>query len=139
MAIDSISGAASVIAPSSLSRLSPPPETRADAQGVASRVSEPRQSTESVRGASPSTRLAGPSEMNNTVGTSQTVVPTSGDNVSVLQIAQSQVSRAYQNGAPSASQLRSASEAYRAEASARDQMAQQQQRAGGLRSTDILA
>ena len=40
MAIDSISGAASVIAPSSLSRLSPPPETRAWAERVVDEVIE---------------------------------------------------------------------------------------------------
>jgi hypothetical protein len=113
-------------------------ETRADAQGVAAQVSEPRQSGGSVRAASTATRLAGPPEMNNSVGTSQTVVPASSGNGGLLQINERPVSQAYQNGTPSATQTRSALEAYRAETAARNQMAQAEQQ-GSQRATDILA
>jgi hypothetical protein len=76
--------------------------------------------------------------MNNSVGTSQTVVPASSGNGGLLQIGERAASQAYQNGTPSATQARSALEAYRAEVAARNQMAQQQQQ-GSMRATDILA
>ena len=55
-----------------------------------------------------------------------------------IQNASSEIARAYGTGQVSASDIRNASEAYRNEASARDQAAQQQQ-GSGTRTLDIFA
>jgi hypothetical protein len=138
MAVDSISANSSIMPPSALARVSRPPETTPDAREAAAQENEPRRTAEAVQGASPAT-LQGPEELNNTVGTRQNVVPASNDNASLIQQAESQVSRAYAGGQPSASEMRAASEAYQVETAAASQMAQQQQQQGGVRTTDVLA
>jgi hypothetical protein len=138
MAIDSISASSSIMSPSALTRMSRPPETTPDAREAAAQENEARRNAEAVQGAAPAT-LAGPEEMNNTVGTRLNIVPASNDNGSLIQQAESQVSRAYEGGAPSAAEMRAASQAYQTETAAASQMAQQQQQQGGVRSADVLA
>jgi hypothetical protein len=55
-----------------------------------------------------------------------------------IQSASTQIAQAYGSGQTSAADIRNASEAYRYEAGARDQAAQQQQ-GGGTRTLDIFA
>jgi hypothetical protein len=55
-----------------------------------------------------------------------------------IQSASTQIAKAYGSGQTSSADIRNASEAYRNEASARDQAAQQQQ-GGGTRTLDIFA
>jgi hypothetical protein len=138
MPIDSISANSSIMSPSAISRMSRPPETTPSAREAAAQENEPRRTAEAVQGAAPAT-LAGPDELNNTVGTRLNVVPASNDNGSMIQQAESQVSRAYAGGQPTSAEMRAASEAYQTETAAATQMAQQQQQQGGVRTTDVLA
>jgi hypothetical protein len=138
MAIDSISANSSIMAPSALAQTSRPPETTPTPQESAAQENDSRRTAEAVQGAAPAT-LAGPDELNSTVGTRMNVVPASNDNGSVIQQAESEVSRAYAGGQPSAAEMRAASDAYQTEAAAAGQMAQQQQQQGGVRSMDVLA
>jgi hypothetical protein len=66
------------------------------------------------------------------------VTPVSREAETSLQNASSQISQAYSGGEPTPADRRTASEAYRAEASARDQLAAQQQ-GNGARTLDVLA
>src|SRR5271157_106738 len=104
MAIDSISATSSIMSPSTLARMSRPPETTPSAQEAAAQENEPRQTAQAVQGAAPAT-LAGPEELNNTVGTRVNVVPASNDNGSLIQQAESQVSRAYAGGQPTSAEM----------------------------------
>lgn len=137
MPIDSISGISPVMAAAPLSTMSRPPETTPDARESAAQENDARRTAEAVRGASPA-MLAAPEQSTASVGTRVDVVPEANNSELSLQRASSEISRSYQGGEPSASEMRAASEAYRAEAAARDQMAQQQQQ-GGARSADVLA
>ncbi len=142
MPIDSISGispvfaapyAASAAAP--MTTISRPPETTPDARESAAQENDARRTSEAVQGAAPST-LAGPDQATSSVGTRQNVVPASNDSQLSLERASAEISRAYQGGEPTASQMRAASEAYRSEAAAQDQVALQQQQGG--RSADVM-
>ena len=135
MAIDSISGSAP------LSTLSRPPETTPNAREAVEQENDARRTAEAVQGAAPSTqsRPQEPAESLETVGPRSNVVPASNSAELSYQDASQALSRANGNGdQPSASEMRAASEAYRAEAAARDQVAQQQQQ-GGARTADVLA
>ncbi len=137
MPVDSISGSSSIMAASALSRLSRPPEMTPDTRQAAAEENNALRTSESVNGAAPA-RLTGPEETNGSVGTRVSVAPSPNNTEGELQRASSELSRSNPGGGPSASEMRAASEAYRAEAAARDQMAQQQ-RQGGVRSADVLA
>jgi len=135
MPIDAIS-AASYAAPSApMTTISRPPETTPDAREAAAQENDSRRTAEAVQGAAPST-LTAPDQSSASVGTRQNVVPVSNDSQLSVERASAEISRAYQGGEPSASQMRAASEAYRAEAAAQDQVAQQQQQGG--RSADVM-
>jgi hypothetical protein len=128
-----------------LQRLSRPPETTPDAREAAAQENDAKREAEAVSGASPAT-LAGPDQgalarlqESGSVGTRVNVVPASNDTAGTVQRASQEVSRAYAEGQPSAAEMRAASEAYRAEAAASEQMAVQQQRQGGVRTTEVLA
>ena len=71
------------------------------------------------------------------VGTRENVSPVAQDTETTLQNSASQISRAYA-GNPTPSDTRAASEAYRTEASAQDQLAVQQQ-GNGTRTVDVMA
>ena len=91
-------------------------------------------------GTAPQASLEGPETMGNwnwavaQPGVNATPSETEGS----IQSASSQIARAYGSGTTSPADIRNASEAYRNEASARDQAAQQQQ-GGGTRTLDVFA
>ena len=64
--------------------------------------------------------------------------PAAQDTETTLRNSAAQISRAYAGGEPTPAESRAASEAYRTEASARDQLASQQQ-GNGTRTVDVLA
>jgi hypothetical protein len=66
------------------------------------------------------------------------VVPIPNDPEGSLQAANAQISRAYAGGEPTPADMRAASEAYSAEAAARDELARRQQ-GDGARTLDVLA
>ncbi|HEY9595208.1 MAG TPA: hypothetical protein VHE79_12060 [Spirochaetia bacterium] len=135
--IGSISPAMQVSQVSSASRaVSRPPETTPTAQEQAAQETDARRTAESVSGASPA-YLAGPEETNtaSAVGT-RTTVQSSPDTETTLRQSSAEIVRAENAG--STASARQASEAYQAEASARTDMAQQQQ-ANGSQSVNVLA
>ena len=131
MAIESISSASPIMSAHLVTQPSRPPETTPTAQESASQQNDARRVAASGSGASPAT-LTGPESPRSSI------VAVPNDAEGSLQTASSQVSRAYQGGEPSASAMRSASEAYQAEASARNDLASQQQ-GNGTRNLDITA
>ena len=133
MAIESI-GSISPATP--LTTLSRPPETTPTAQEQEAQETDARRTAESVSGASPA-YLTGPEETNNAsaVGT-RTTVQSSPDTETTLRQSSAEIARAENAG--STANVRQASEAYQAEASARTDMAQQQQ-ANGSQSVNVLA
>ena len=116
-----------------------PPETTPDARETARQENDARRSAQATSGASPA-YLAGPQDTSATaaVGTRENVVAVPNDAEGSLQRASSQIARAYSGGEPTPADMRAASEAYRAEAAARDDLARQQQ-GNGTRTTDVLA
>ena len=68
----------------------------------------------------------------------RTAAAAGNDAEATLQNSASQISRAYSGGETAPADTRAASEAYRAEASARDQLAEQK-RGNGTRTLDVLA
>jgi len=137
MAIDSVSSISPVInRPVQTSR---PPETTPDAMQSASQENDARRTAAASSSASPS-YLAGPEDMRAAagVGTRENVSPVARDTETTLQNSSAQISRAYAGGEPTPSDTRAASEAYRTEASAQDQLAVQQQ-GNGTRTVDVLA
>ena len=131
MAIESISSPSPIVAARPLSQLSRPPETTPDAREAAAQENDARRIAVAERGASP-VRLEGPE------GSRVSIVAVPNDAEGSLRTASAEVSRAYQGGEPSPSQMRSASEAYRVEAAARDDLARQQQ-GNGARGLDVMA
>ena len=121
MPIDSVSG---VSTPPQYMTVSRPPETTPDAREAADQENDAR-------------RVAASSQSVSRTETRVNVTPAADAELSFQQ-ASSEISRDYQGGEPSAAQMRAASEAYQAEAAARDQMAQTRQQ-GGVRSADVLA
>ena len=91
-------------------------------------------------GAAPQAALEGPETMGNwnwavaQPGVNASPSETEGS----IQSASTQIAQAYGSGTTSPADIRNASEAYRNEASARDQAAQQQQ-GGGTRALDVFA
>ena len=137
MAIDSVSSISPVInRPIQTSR---PPETTPDAVQSASQENDARRTAAASSGASPS-YLSGPEDTRAAagVGTRENVSPMAQDTETTLQNSAAQISRAYAGGEPAPADTRAASEAYRTEASARDQLANQQQ-GNGTRTVDVLA
>src|SRR5208337_4916268 len=137
MAIDSVSSISPVInRPVQASR---PPETTPDAVQAASQENDARRTAAASSSASPS-YLAGPEDMraSASVGTRENVSPVAQDTETTLRNSAAQISRAYAGGEPTPADTRAASEAYRTEASAQDQLANQQQ-GNGTRTVDVLA
>jgi hypothetical protein len=137
MAIEPVSSISPVI--NRVMQSNRPPETTPDAVQSASQENEARRTAAAASSASPA-YLAGPEDTRAaaTVGTRVNVTPVSRDAEASLQNAASQVSRAYSGGEPTPADRRAASEAYRVQASARDQLAGQQQ-GNGTRTLDVLA
>ncbi len=129
---DSISSISPSVAASPLSTLSRPPETTPTASEAVAQEGDALRELEAnaaaAASATPAQNQAGPTN----------VVPVSSNPELQYQQASSQISEAAAGGSPSPAELRAASAAYQAEASARDQMAQQQHQ-GGARTLDILA
>jgi len=121
MPIDSVSGISS---PQQYMTMSRPPETTPDAREAVDQENDAR-------------RMAASSQSASSAETRVNVTPAPDAEMS-LQQASTEISRDYQGGEPSAAQMRAASDAYQAEAAARDQMAQNRQQ-GGVRSADVLA
>jgi hypothetical protein len=91
-------------------------------------------------GTAPQASLGGPETMGNwNWAVAQPGVNAApGETEGSIQSASSQIAQAYGSGQTTPTDIRNASEAYRNEASARDQAAQQQQ-GGGTRTLDIFA
>jgi hypothetical protein len=114
--------------------------TLANAPGTSQimQANEPRQTASA--GAAPMANLSGPETMGNwnwavaQPGVSASPSETEGS----IRSASTQISQAYGSGSTSPADIRNASQAYRNEASARDQAAQQQQ-GGGTRTMDVFA
>jgi NADH dehydrogenase/NADH:ubiquinone oxidoreductase subunit G len=140
MAIESVSSISPVIN-RAMQTTSRPPETTPDAVQSASQENDARRTAAASSSASPS-YLAGPEETrasaSTSVGTRENVTPVAQDAETALQNSSSQISRAYAGGEPAPADTRAASEAYRTEAAARDQLAVQQQ-GNGTRTVDVLA
>ncbi len=113
------------------------PDVNPDAAQAAAQESDARRVAESVSGASPA-YLRGPEgEVPvTTTGTRVNVVPVAQDPVGSMERANQAVERAYASGSPTPTDLRTAQEAYQAEAAARGDLAAQEQ-AQGARSVDI--
>jgi hypothetical protein len=137
MAMDSISSISPVI--NRAVQTSRPQETTPDAAQSASQENDARRTAAAASTASPA-YLSGPEDTRaqGTVGTRVNVTPVSREAEVSLQNAAAQISQAYSGGEPTPGDRRAASEAYRAEASARDQLAGQQQ-GNGTRTLDVLA
>jgi NADH dehydrogenase/NADH:ubiquinone oxidoreductase subunit G len=137
MAIEAVSSISPVI--NRAMQTSRPPETTPDAVQSAAQENDARRTAEASRSASPS-YLAGAEDTRApaSVGTRENVTPVARDAETTLQNSVSQISRAYAGGETTPADTRAASEAYRAEASARDQLAAQQQ-GNGTRTVDVLA
>ena len=137
MAIEAVSSISPVI--NRAMQASRPPETTPDAVQTASQENDARRTAAAASSASPA-YLSGPEDTraSTNVGTRENVTPVARDTETTLQNSASQISRAYAGGEPTPADTRAASEAYRAEASARDQLAAQQQ-GNGTRTVDVLA
>jgi hypothetical protein len=115
------------------------PDVAPEAAEAAAQESDARRVAESVSGASPA-YLTGPDNQPVAagVGTRTEVVATAADPAGSLEQAGRQIERAYAAASPAAVDRIAAEEAYRAQAEARDDLAQRAQ-AGGARSLDITA
>jgi hypothetical protein len=136
MAIESVSSISPVI--NRAMQTSRPPETTPDAVQTASQENDARRTAAASSSASPA-YLSGPEDTRAAagVGTRENVTPVARDAETSRQNASSEISRAY-SGEPTPADRRAASEAYRIEASAQDQLAAQQ-RGNGTRTVDVLA
>ena len=134
MAIDAVSP---VMSTSPLTTISRPPETTPDAREAAEQENDARQVAQSVSGASPAS-LGRPEEAAGPVspGTRMPVVATP-DTEAALQQSSAEIVRA-SNEPDSNAALRTASEAYQSQATAREDLARQQQGNGATR-IDVLA
>jgi hypothetical protein len=122
---------------SPLTSLSRPPETTPNARETAAQENDARRTAESVSGASPASQ-GRPEDSSGPVasGTRVQVVATP-DTEGSLREASSQIARA-SSGPESSAALRNAAEAYQNEASARGDIAKQQQN-NGATSIDVMA
>ncbi len=116
-----------------------PPETTPRAQEAASQENDARRVASAQSGASPAYQ-AGPNETSSpsTVGTRVDVQAAAPDAESALRASTAEIARAYSSGETTPSDMRAASDAYRAESGARSDIAMQQQD-NGARSVDVLA
>ena len=123
------------------------PRTTPDAREAAAQENDARRVAEAVSGASPAyigtvsqSYLSGPQNTSVpvSVGTRVPVVPVAADVEGSLREASMQIARAYARSEPSPADMRAGSEAYRAEAAARDELARQQQ-GNGTRTMDVMA
>jgi hypothetical protein len=137
MAIETVSSISPVI--NRVMQSTRPQEAAPDAVQSASQENDARRTAAASSGASPAYQ-AGPEDTRApaTVGTRVNVTPASREPETTLQNSVYQISRAYAGGEPSPADTRAASEAYRVEASARDQLAAQQQ-GNGTRTVDVQA
>jgi hypothetical protein len=137
MAIESVSSISPVI--NRAMQTSRPPETTPDAVQSASQENDARRTAAASSGASPA-YLAGVEDTRAAanVGTRENVTPVAGDTETSLRNAASQISQAYGSGEPTPADRRAASEAYRVEASAQDQLSGQKQ-GNGTRTMDVMA
>jgi hypothetical protein len=134
MAIDAVSP---VMSASPLTTISRPPETTPDAREAAAQENDARQVAQSVSGASPAAQgraeeASGPVSP----GTRVPVVATP-DTETALQQSSAEIVRA-SNGPDSGAAARAASEAYQSQATAREDMARQQQ-GNGATGIDVMA
>jgi hypothetical protein len=116
-----------------------PAETAPEVRQTAGRETEAQRTEASARTSSQPS-LSGPETTGNWnwAATQPGVNAGPGETEGSIQSASTQIARAYGSGPVSPSDIRNASEAYRNEAGARDQAAQQQQ-GGGTRTLDIFA
>jgi hypothetical protein len=115
-----------------LTRMSQPQETTPDARASAAQENDARNQAAAVSGASPAYQAGNTQNANpSVVGTRMDVTPVANDAESSLREASAQISRATQTGSQTPVDMR-------AEASARDQIAQQQQ-GNGAQTLDVLA
>jgi len=137
--VEAVSGVMPVSRYAAAAAESRPPEATPDAREAARQENDARRTAEAVRGASPA-YLSGPSGQAapDGVGTRLNVVPVPSDAEGSLQRASVQIARAYGSGETTPADMRAASEAYRAEAAARDELARQRQ-GEGSRTLDVLA
>jgi hypothetical protein len=137
--MEAISGVVPVRRYEQITPTSRPPETTPDAREIARQENDALRTAEAVRSASPA-HLSGQSGPvpSSGVGTRLNVVPVSGDVEGSLQTAGVQIARAYARGEPTPEEMRAGSDAYRAEAAARDELARQRQ-GEGARTLDVLA
>jgi hypothetical protein len=139
MAIDSISSVSPIMAQGPLSRMSRPQETTPDARVAAAQENDARNEASAVSGASPAYQAGNTQSANpSVVGTRTNASPVVNDAEGSLREASAQISRATQTGSQTPVDMRAASQAYSAEASARDEIARQQQ-GNGARTLDVLA
>jgi hypothetical protein len=139
MAIDSISSVSPIMAQSAMVRMDRPQETTPDARETAVQENDARRTSTAVSGASPAYQAANTQASNpSTVGTQVNVTPVANDAEGSLREASAQISRASQAAAQTPVDQRTASQAYNAEAGARDELAKQQQ-GNGTQTLDVLA
>ncbi len=134
MAIEPVSSITPISNVSPMQQVSRPPETTPTPLEAARQENDARRTAEAQSGASPA-YLAGPGEpgMQGGVGTRTQVVPTPNDVEGSIQRADSVLSRQ-----PTAEEMRRASDAYQAQATARDEAARQREGIG-TRTLDIMA
>jgi hypothetical protein len=126
MPVDSISSGSPIMSARPLTTLSRSPETTPDARESSRQENEARRVATAQSGASPA--LSGPDSAR------ISVIAVPEDAAGAQRAASSQIARAYQEAG--SSQIRGASDAYQAQANARDDMARAQQDKG-LRGIDI--
>jgi hypothetical protein len=119
--------------------MSQPQETTPDARVSAAQENDARNQAAAVSGASPAYQAGNTQTANaSVVGTRMDVTPAANDAEGSIREANAQISRATQTGSQTPVDMRAASQAYGAEASARDEIAQQQQ-GNGAQTLDVLA
>jgi hypothetical protein len=138
MASDSISPVSPIMAQSAIVKMDRPQETTPGARESAAQENDALRTSAAVSGASPAYQASAARQGNpSTVGTQVNVSPVANDAEGSLREASAQISRASQP-AQTPLDMRAASQAYNAEAGARDELARQQQ-GNGSRTLDVLA
>lgn len=137
MMIESITAIPALSGYPAATRVSRPVEAAPDAREALRQESDPRRVAESVSGASPA-YLRGPDgqPVATGVGTRAPIVAVPVEAQGALETSKAIIRRAWSEGDITPEDLRSASDAYRAEAAARDELARRQQE-NGLRGVDI--
>jgi hypothetical protein len=137
MTIESVAAVPALSGYPAATRVSRPVEVTPDAREAVRQESDARRVAESVSGASPA-YLSGPDgqPVATGVGTRAPIVAVPVEAQGALETAKAAISRAWSEGDITPEDLRSAADAYRAEAAARDDLARRQ-RENGLRGVDI--